>query len=270
MQDPAPLSPRTPGASLRTGSPAQDVLRARARSFGSVAAGYAALRPSYPVDAVEFVLGRDRALDVLDVGAGTGLLTQVALGLGHRVRAVDPSAEMLAELAARLPAVPTAVGTAESVPAGDGSVDAVLAGQAAHWFDPAPAAREIRRVLRPGGVLGLIWNTRDVRVPWLADLEALLHDEARGHEADQGVVDGLAAELGADVQLVESRVVQRLAPEDVVGGIATRSYVAVMDDAGREEFLSSIRDLLARHPDTRGRAELELPYRTHAYRLTPR
>jgi SAM-dependent methyltransferase len=133
-------------------------LRARALSFGSVAAEYAALRPGYPADAVAFLVG-DGGRRVLDVGAGTGLLTEVVLGAGHDVTAVDPSPEMLAELVARLPAVTAAVGSAEALPVDDASVDAVVAGQAAHWFDPAPAAREIRRVLRPGGVLGLIWNT---------------------------------------------------------------------------------------------------------------
>jgi SAM-dependent methyltransferase len=268
MKDPVPLTPRELGASLRTGT--EDVaLHARARSFGGVAGSYAALRPSYPADAVEFVLGR-RPLDVLDLGAGTGLLTEVVLGLGHRARAVDPSPEMLAELRSRLPGVATAVGTAEGIPVGDASADAVVAGQAAHWFDPGPAARELRRVLRPGGLLGLIWNTRDERVPWVAALGELVSDEARGHEADQRVVDRFAADLGADVEVVESAVVQRVTPEDVVGGIATRSYVAVMDEARREEFLAAVRALLAEHPDTRGRSELELPYRTHAHRLTPR
>ncbi|MDP5184045.1 class I SAM-dependent methyltransferase [Blastococcus sp. BMG 814] len=251
-------------------TPEPAALQARARSFGGVAGSYAALRPTYPADAVEFLLGRGRALDVLDLGAGTGLLTEVVLGLGHRVRAVDPSPEMLAELAARLPAVATAVGTAEQIPTEDAAVDAVVAGQAAHWFDPGAAARELRRVLRPGGLLGLVWNTRDERVPWVGALGEVISDEARGHEADQAVVDRFAAELGADVEVVESAVVQHVTPEHVVAGIATRSYVAVMDDARRAEFLSGIRELLGEHPGTRGRTELELPYRTHAYRLTPR
>jgi SAM-dependent methyltransferase len=134
-----------------------------------VAAGYAALRPGYPPDAVAFLVG-DRPRRLLDLGAGTGLLTDVLVGAGHDVVAVDPSPEMLAELSAHLPGVVPAVGTAEAVPLGDASVDAVVAGQAAHWFDPAPAAREIRRVLRPGGTLGLVWNTRDERVPWVAAL----------------------------------------------------------------------------------------------------
>jgi SAM-dependent methyltransferase len=246
----------------------EDELRARARSFGSVAAEYAALRPGYPPDAVAFLVGDGRRR-VLDLGAGTGLLTEVVLDAGHDVSAVDPSPEMLAELAARMPAVTTAVGTAEALPIGSASVDAVVAGQAAHWFDPAPAAREIRRVLRPGGVLGLIWNTRDERTPWVGALGDLLAAEARGHEADQGAVDRFAEELSADVDVLESGIVQPVTPENVVAGIATRSYVALMDDVRRKAFLAGLRELLDEHPDTRGRELLELPYVTRAYRLTP-
>jgi SAM-dependent methyltransferase len=243
--------------------PDGDELRARARSFGSVAAEYAALRPGYPADAVAFLVG-DGARRVLDLGAGTGLLTEVVLDAGHDVVAVDPSPEMLRELAARLPGVVTAVGTAEAIPVADAAVDVVVAGQAAHWFDPAPAAREIRRVLRPGGTLGFVWNTRDERVPWVGALGKLIAEEARGHEADQGVVDCFAAELAADVDVFESGIVQPVTREDVVAGIATRSYVALMDDVRRAAFLAGIRELLDQHPDTRGRELLELPDVTRA------
>ncbi|MEX5719439.1 class I SAM-dependent methyltransferase [Geodermatophilus maliterrae] len=241
----------------------------RRTSFGSVAADYAALRPGYPADAVAFLLG-DRPLRVLDLGAGTGLLTDVLVAAGHEVVAVDPSAEMLDQLRTRHPGVPALAGGAEQVPLPDASVDAVVAGQAAHWFDPGPAAAELRRVLRPGGTVGFVWNVRDERVPWVAALGSALAGEARGHEADQGVVAAFAAGLPADVATAESRVVQRVTPEQVVGGIGTRSYVATMDAAGRAAFLGGIRELLATHPDTRGREVLELPYRTDAHRLTQR
>ena len=241
----------------------------RRTSFGSVAADYAALRPGYPADVVAFLLG-DRPLRVLDLGAGTGLLTDVLLAAGHEVVAVDPSAEMLDQLHTRHPGVPVHVGGAEEIPLPDADVDAVVAGQAAHWFDPGPAAVELRRVLRPGGVVGLVWNVRDESVPWVAALGAALAAEARGHEADQGVVGQFAAALPADVATLESATVQRVTPEQVVGGIGTRSYVATMTPGVRATFLGGIRDLLAGHPDTAGRDVLELPYRTDAHRLTPR
>jgi SAM-dependent methyltransferase len=241
----------------------------RRTSFGSVAADYAALRPGYPADAVAFLLG-DRPLRVLDLGAGTGLLTEVLLAAGHEVVAVDLSAPMLDQLRARLPQVVTATGGAESIPLPDADVDAVVAGQAAHWFEPVPAAAELRRVLRPGGVVGLVWNTRDERVPWVRALGDLLAEEARDHEADQGVVDRFAAELPATVAVLDSGTVQHVTPDQVVRGIGTRSYVATMDDSGRARFLNRVRALLATHPDTRGRDQLDLPYTTRAYRLVPR
>lgn len=242
---------------------------ARRTSFGSVAADYAALRPGYPADAVAFLLG-EAPLRVLDLGAGTGLLTDQLVAAGHEVVAVDPAAEMLDQLTARLPQVPTAVGGAERIPLPDGSVDAVVAGQAAHWFDPVRTAPELRRVLRPGGVVGLVWNVRDETVPWIGALGAELAEEARGHEADQGVVGQFAAELPADVAEHLSGVVQRLTPEQVVGGIGTRSYVATMSPADRTTFLDRLRTLLAEHPDTAGRTELDLRYATRSVRLTPR
>jgi SAM-dependent methyltransferase len=176
---------------------------------------------------------------------------------------------MLAQLRDRLPQVTAVSGGAEALPLPDADVDAVVAGQAAHWFDPAPAAAELRRVLRPGGVVGFVWNTRDERVPWVRALGELLAEEARDHEADQGVVASFAAELAANVEVFDSGTAQDLTVEQVVAGIGTRSYVATMDDAGRERFLGRIRGLLATHPDTRGQQRLTLPYTTRAYRLTP-
>ena len=241
--------------------------RQRAASFGSVAARYAAHQPDHPADAVAFLVG-DRPRRVLDLGAGTGLLTGVLLAAGHQVVAVDPAEPMLAELRARYPEVPTHVGDAEAFPLPDGRVDAVVARQAAHWFDPEPAAVQLRRVLRPRGVVGLVWNTRDEEVPWVAALGRALAAEARGHEADQGVVEAFARVLGAPVEHHRSGVVQRLSPEQVVAGIATRSYVTTMDADRREQFLLEVRAVLDTHPDTRGRDLVDLPYRTDAYRLT--
>jgi SAM-dependent methyltransferase len=148
---------------------------ARAQAFGAVAAAYDAGRPTFPADALTWVLGPGR-LQVLDLGAGTGKLTEVAAGLGHDVIAVDPSEEMLA-LCGRVRGVETLLGTAEAIPLAHGSVDAVLVGQAFHWFDHARALPEIARVLRPNGALGLLWNHFDTVVPWVRRLHRAIMGE---------------------------------------------------------------------------------------------
>jgi SAM-dependent methyltransferase len=251
----------------------------RGRAFGAVAAAYAAWRPGYPSDVIAFLTGgeagRAEPRRILDLGAGTGQLSELLVAAGHDVVAADPSTEMLAQLAARLPGVPTLVAGAEALPLADDDVDAVVAGQAAHWFEPAAAGREFRRVLRPGGTVGFVWNIREDSAPWAAALNRLLAAESRDQEGDRpegnrAVVEAFAAELDAEVTTHTTRWLHRVPPEAVVGRVASSSRIALLDAAGRDAFLGEVRELLATHPDTRGRAELDVSYTTSAYRLTPR
>ena len=117
-------------------------------------------RPTRDANTIAWCLaGAGRpVVDVLDLGAGTGALTAGLVAAGLSVTAVEPDPEMLTELRRRLPDVPAAVGRAEAVPLPDGSVDAVLVGTAFHWFDTGRALSEITRVLRPDGVLGVLYN----------------------------------------------------------------------------------------------------------------
>ncbi|WP_144795743.1 class I SAM-dependent methyltransferase [Microbacterium paludicola] len=153
----------------------------RATSFGAAAADYEAARPDYPFDAVAWMLENmpHGSRRIADVGAGTGKLTRVlADAPDAEVVAVDPDPEMLATLRSAVPGVPTFVGTAERMPVPDASLDAVVLGQAWHWVDPAAASTEIGRTVRAGGVLGLIWNTRDSRAAWVRRLTAIMHSSA--------------------------------------------------------------------------------------------
>jgi SAM-dependent methyltransferase len=206
---------------------------------------------------------------VLDLGAGTGLLSGVLVAAGHEMVAADPAPEMPEQLTARLPGVAVVAAAAEQLPLAAVSVDVVIAGQAAHWFDPAAAAAEMRRVLRPGGVVGLLWNVRDDRTAWVADLSALMVGEGFDR-VYRHVVDAFAAELQADVAVTESGITDRLTPDEVARRMATSSYVATMTSERRAAFLDRVRNLVRTHPDTRGRARVDLPYRTLGYRLTPR
>jgi SAM-dependent methyltransferase len=164
----------------------EDEWKRRGASFGAVAAAYDEHRPEYPQAAVRWCLapalaaGADVAgLRVLDLGAGTGKLTGVLARLGAEVTAVEPDPDMLAELRRRLPGIRSLPGSAEAIPLADGSVDAVLCGQAMHWFDLNVALPEIARVLAAGGVLGALWNSDDDRVEWVAGLQAAVGGAAR-------------------------------------------------------------------------------------------
>src|SRR5437764_1002847 len=134
------------------------------RPFELVADVYERARPEYPPDAVEWMaakLGLGDGRTVLDLGAGTGKLTRALVSTGARVIAVEPGEAMLAQLRGVLPEVEAIQGAAESIPLADASVDAVTVGQAFHWFRHAEAVPELRRVLRDGGGVALVWNNRD-------------------------------------------------------------------------------------------------------------
>ena len=211
----------------------------RALSFGAAAQAYAAARPTYPVDAVRFVLPSD-CRQVLDLGAGTGKLTSVLLDLGIEVVAVEPDDEMRALID---PRAATVKGTAEAVPVPDASVDAVVVGQAWHWFDEAAAMASVRRVVRPGATLGLLWNVLDDTDGWpraLADhvgmedrLSLVQLDEAMPYDRAPGQ---WRRELFRHQQPADADL--------VVANLASRSIVIVMPDAERAAHLEQVRSLV--------------------------
>jgi SAM-dependent methyltransferase len=236
-------------------------------SFGAHAGTYEAGRPSYPTEAVAWLLEpavrRCLRVRVADVGAGTGKLTRVAVELGGEAVAIDPDVEMLAQLREAVPGVPTFVGRAESLPLPDAAVDAVLYGQAWHWVDVADASAEAARVLRPGGVLGLVWNIRDDRVPWVKALGQAMH-ASNAEEVLAGDGPQVAAPFpGLEVRRWEwSRAMTRA---DLLAMVRSRSYVIT---AGAEERARVERALAALLDDMGavGSATVDLPYVTHAFR----
>jgi SAM-dependent methyltransferase len=135
-----------------------------ARSFDRAAEEYERTRPDYPAAVLELV-PLDEDAEVLDLGAGTGKLTRVLRRRYRRVIAVEPLDGMRAILERVVPEAETLAGSAEAIPLPDASVDGVFAGQAFHWFANDDAVAEIARVLRPGGVLALVWNSGDEERP---------------------------------------------------------------------------------------------------------
>lgn len=119
-------------------------------------------------------LGLEPGKTVLDVGAGTGKLTRAMTPIGARMVALEPVAEMRAVLERQVPEVEALAGRAEEIPLQGGSVDAIVAGQAFHWFHGQAALQEFHRVLRPGGRLGLIWNRRGGAQPLQQAIDAVI------------------------------------------------------------------------------------------------
>jgi ubiquinone/menaquinone biosynthesis C-methylase UbiE len=243
----------------------------QARSFDRVADVYQKARPSYPAAAVEWVLEAAPGLRVVDLAAGTGKLTEVLVAAGADVTAVEPLANMRAELERALPSVRAIDGTAERMPLPDASADAVFVGQAFHWFDGPAALAEIARVLVPGGVLGLLWNLRDERVPWVAELTAAL----------RGAADVLAVSRGIAERPLESerftaaerREFPNPAPFDrarLREWAASTSRVAVLPEGEREHALDGVVRLADEHPALANRHTFDMPFVALAVRATRR
>src|ERR1039458_4149713 len=142
---------------------------ARAYSFGAVADDYDRYRPGPPLEAARWVLGDDRR-SVIDLGAGTGGLTRSLVQLAPRVTAVEPDARMRGVLAKRSGGAVVLGAVGERLPFADGTADGVVASSSWHWMDPEAAGAEVARVLRVGGVFGLLWSGPDRRVDWVSDL----------------------------------------------------------------------------------------------------
>jgi SAM-dependent methyltransferase len=238
--------------------------RARATSFGVVAADYERGRPAYPAEAVRWLVGPPPRR-VLDLGAGTGKLTGVLVAAGYKVTAVEPLPAMLDQLRSAVPEAAAMLGSAESIPVPDASVDAVTAGQAFHWFEPGPALAEIGRVLRPGGRLGLVWNIRDESVEWVAELSRLIGTEGLTTDWSESIS---SSGLFGDLEHAHFRLEQHLDRATMLATVRSRSYCVTLPPDEQAEVLDAVHRLWDTHPDLAGRQTVVLPYVTHAFRAS--
>ena len=238
----------------------------RATSFGAAADHYEAARPDYPFEAVAWMLQQlpHGSRRIADVGAGTGKLTRVlADAPDAEVIAIDPDPAMLAALRREVPGVPTFLGTAEEMPVPDASLDAVVLGQAWHWVDPVAASAEIGRVVRSGGTLGLIWNTRDSRTEWVRRLTAIMHSSAA-----EVMLDEHGPSVAAPFDELDSEGWEWLRP-------ITRAQLHRMADSRSHLITASDSERLRIHGEMdelfdelglSGEQPIDLPYVTRAFR----
>ncbi|MCW2797219.1 methyltransferase domain-containing protein [Nocardioides sp.] len=237
-----------------------DETHAHARSFGGVADAYDRGRPSYPLEAARWLTG-PQPLTVLELGAGTGKLTTQLVALGHDVHATDPDRAMLDILERDLPDVRTSQSSAEEIPSGDRSYDVVVCAQAFHWFDHEVALPEMARVLRPGGVLSLVWNQRDERIPWVKRLGAMIGTQEQLREPARALD---ASRLFGEPESETFTFWQSINRDSIRDLVQSRSNVAVLDPDARARKLAEV---LAFYDDFgRGMDGMQLPYAAHCFR----
>lgn len=226
-------------------------------SFGTAAGAYAEHRPDYARAAVRWALDPAPGPRVLDLGAGTGKLTATLVDLGADVVAVEPDPAMLAELRRTLPAVRALPGRAEAIPLPDGSVDAVVSGNALHWFDLAVAGSEMARLLAPGGVAAGLWNVLDDRVEWVSGLARVSGNAAIGpRDTPAGwrtETADLPVRLAAGFDSPERAEFPHAQPrtaDSLVATLATKAGMLIMPEAEREATSARSRTYLASRPET--------------------
>jgi SAM-dependent methyltransferase len=237
---------------------------AQARSFGAAAGQYDRGRPTYPEDAVNWLLPGG-ARKVLDLGAGTGQLTRRLIARGLDVVAVEPSEGMREQFTQALPNVSALAGSAERIPLTDNAVDAVLVAQAWHWVDVERAVPEVARVLSQGGRLGLIWNIRDEREDWVAQLGQIMH---QGIEQDMRSTSPRIGPPFGPVERFDVEWTYHLKPKDLLDLVASRSYVITLPATERQALDAKVRHLLDTHPALADEQDIQMPYIARCSRAT--
>ena len=241
-----------------------------ARAFEQVADLYERARPGYPPEAVTWVaaeLGLREGRTVLDLGAGTGKLTRQLVQSGARVIAVEPGDAMRAELERAVPAAEVLRGAAERIPLPDGSVDAIAIGQAFHWFRQDETIPELRRVIRSGGGVALLWNERDVEDPLQRSVSDLIAPFVPAGRPGPGewrldLVTGPLAEsaLFGHLEKRRFRFVQQLDADALADRVGSMSFVAAAPAEERRALEAELRGLVERHS-----GRVDFPYVTRVF-----
>ncbi|MEV0375473.1 class I SAM-dependent methyltransferase [Streptomyces sp. NPDC050636] len=230
--------------------------------FGEVAGLYDRSRPRYATEALRWALGPP-PLRVADLGAGTGILSRQLTALGHDCVAIEPDARMRHHWR-QTTGTQVVHGTAEDIPLPDHSVEAVVTGEAYHWFAPHRAHAEIARVLKPGGCFVALWIVRDETTPWAAELTALL---ARYDRTGKTEVKGpIMQQPFTPAVRKEFPHVAQHTHDSLLDLYRSHSYYITAARPQQLTFERDLEHLIRTRITSNRRARFALPYLTLAYR----
>lgn len=248
-----------------------DVHGSAQEGFTREAKTYAHGRPDYPDELLGWMgeeLDIGAGKEVVDLGAGTGKFTSLLLRTGAQVTAIEPVAAMREQLSEKLPAAKVLHGTAQALPLATHSIDALTCAQAFHWFADERALQEIHRVLRPGGHLGLVWNVRDERVDWVAEMARIVE---RYEGSTPRFHTGLWRQAFSGARFEPLRLrefsYQHVGPPEqvIVARILSVSFIGALPEEQKQRVAQQLRELIDHHPELKGCSEVAVPYRTEAY-----
>jgi SAM-dependent methyltransferase len=248
-----------------TGASQSSLDPARALAFGAAADDYQRWRPGYPPGAVAFVAPEAPAT-VLDLGAGTGQLVGPLLQRGLHVHAVDRDPEMVRVLHREYPAALAQVAGADRLPYGAGSLGAVVVGTAFHWFPFEAAVAEIRRVLRPEGWLGVLYNLVRPVASW--ELELVEVDPDR-KGAEDGLPDPSWPFPGGSTESVRIPWDWEVTPEHFRNCLGTHSALLRMDASERRTRLDAAERIVRRACDEHERSTAPIHHEAFCLRWHP-
>ena len=235
------------------------------------AAAYVSGRPDYPV-ALEEWLRRDLGLGAgtiaVDLGAGTGKFLPRLLAVGAEVIAIEPSLAMRSQLVSLFPQVDARDGRAQAIPLADESADAVICAQCFHWFASDEALAEIRRVLRPGGSLGLVWNIRDATVPWVARLIEIMAPYDSGtpdYESQEWLKPFPAAGFSELRKRAFANPQTGTPGKVIIDRVLSVSTIAKLPLVERDRVMARVQEVIDLTPELAAKPEITFPNTTYVY-----